>query len=396
MLRLEERLSIDFGLPGEDRRYLGDGWSLPEPCSRWSVGTRSKLVVPAPDVPGQYALLITAVPFLHPRGPWSQRLAVRVNGTPVREGRYNTLTVLAGRFAWDGAGDDKIEVTLEHADAARPSDCDASGDGRQLGFAISNVKLLSVTEAAPNELAEPSAATTRGRSLGSADCLPADRDLLLRFASLGDNCELGIVQRRLQAEALDLFRFAAIPLPKLMTGLHTGLAGIDAPELIEVQLRGEESAREFIFCHTGYQMESHTLVLEGQQPGHRVFLREQRRVGFLARMLLKDLRLGGRIMVIKRNDRLALSDVMPLFLRLREYGPNTLLWVEQAGDGKVPGTVEVLREGLMKGYVARFAPYDKADGAEAELWLPMCRQAYCAWADIDQPAAVAPDGVVAQ
>jgi hypothetical protein len=388
MLTLEERLSVDFGVPGTDRRYIEDGWSMPEAGCRWSVGARSRMSLPGPSSAGNYALLFTLVPYIHPNGPWSQRLGILVNGTPVREGRCSTLTVLACRFAWDRSSGDNIEVTLEHPDAVRPSDFDASRDGRQLAFAVSNVKFFSVAESAAHEAgaerSRPGPATPERSDKTAANRLPADRDLLLRFASLGDNCELGIVQRRLQAEALDLFRFAAIPLHALMDALRSGLAGIDAPESIEIQLRGAESPREFIFCHTGYEMESHTLVVEGQQPGHRVFVREQRRVSFLSRMLLKDLQLGRRIMVIKRNVPMRLSDVLPLFQLLREHGPNTLLWIEQAGDGRAPGTVEVLQEGLMKGYVEHFAPYDKADTAEAEVWLPVCRQAYSTWAGIDR------------
>lgn len=98
-------------------------------------------------------------------------------------------------------------------------------------------------------------------------------------------------------------------------------------------------------------------------------------------MLLKDLRLGHRIFVLKRNEPLPLSEVMPLFQLLRQYGPNTLLWIEQAGNGQPPGTVEVVREGLMKGYIERFAPYDQADTAvDASVWLPVCRQAFAVWA----------------
>jgi len=37
-----------------------------------------------------------------------------------------------------------------------------------------------------------------------------DRDLVLQFESIGDNCELGLVQRRAGSEPLGLLRFARV------------------------------------------------------------------------------------------------------------------------------------------------------------------------------------------
>jgi hypothetical protein len=39
----------------------------------------------------------------------------------------------------------------------------------------------------------------------------ADRDLVLQFESLGDSCELGLVQRMVGVEPLGMFRFAGAP-----------------------------------------------------------------------------------------------------------------------------------------------------------------------------------------
>lgn len=380
MLSLEQRLSIDFGLPGNDQPYLRDGWADPEVGFRWSLGERSRLCIPAPSTPGDYALLLTITPYVHPDGPHSQRLAILVNGRPVREGQFDTLSVLACRFTSDalvpGA---MLEIVLEHPDFARPRDSVASTDTRQLAFAFSNVRVFRTFET-NTAAAEAGNRQRDSRALPDGHLL-ADEALLHRFISLGDNCELGVVQRHFKAEPMDLFRFCAISLSSLLHALHVGLHGIDAPELIEIHLRGFEPFREFIFCHSGYDLQSHTQVLEGQQPAHRVFVREQRRVSFLARMLLSDLKLGNRIMVVKRNCPMELSEVLPVFQALREYGPNTLLWIEEARARHAAGTVEVLANGLMKGYVRSLAAYDKADKCDAEAWLPTCRRAYELWRD---------------
>ena len=381
MLSLEEQAIFDFGLSAQDRPHLVDGWADPEQQFQWSLGDRSELAVPAPSAAGNYALVFTIAPFVHPAGPRSQRLSVLAEGRRIRESRFKTETVMACRFDWEPRIAGKmLDIVLEHPDSARPSECFASPDTRRLAFMVSNLKLFRVVES--NET--PGGSVERERSPAADESVLDDDKLLLRFSSLGDNCELGMVQRHLRADAMDLFRFSAIPLHSLLNALRAGLQGIDAPERIEIQLRGSEPGRrEFIFCHTVYdRLEAHTQVFEGEQPGHRVFVREQRRLSFLTRMMLSDLKLGRRIMVIKRNDPMELADVMPLFHLLRQYGPNTLLWIEQARGGHAPGTVEVLQEGLMKGYIKKFAPYDKADTCDAGAWLPICRRAYALWREM--------------
>lgn len=52
------------------------------------------------------------------------------------------------------------------------------------------------------------------------------RDLMLRFASLGDNCELGFVQKAHQANAMDLLRWAATPAGVLLRMLEDDFAHI--------------------------------------------------------------------------------------------------------------------------------------------------------------------------
>jgi hypothetical protein len=62
-----------------------------------------------------------------------------------------------------------------------------------------------------------------------------DAELLLQFESLGDNCELGLVQRRAGVEPLGLFRFAGAPLRHLIRALETRFAGMADPAHVRVQ-----------------------------------------------------------------------------------------------------------------------------------------------------------------
>ena len=75
------------------------------------------------------------------------------------------------------------------------------------------------------------------------DELLSDRNLALQFESLGDNCELGLVQRRAGVEPLGLLRFAGAPLRRLITALDARFEGIDDPEAI-LSMPGERRVHD--------------------------------------------------------------------------------------------------------------------------------------------------------
>lgn len=68
----------------------------------------------------------------------------------------------------------------------------------------------------------------------------SDSDLVLQFESLGDNCELGLVQRRMGAEPLGLLRFAGAPLRNLLRAMRNRFALIDDPAHVRLQVENGE------------------------------------------------------------------------------------------------------------------------------------------------------------
>ncbi len=63
----------------------------------------------------------------------------------------------------------------------------------------------------------------------------AEHELVLQFESLGDNCELGLVQRKLGAEPLGMFRFAGAPLGHLLCAMRSRFEGMADPAHVRVQ-----------------------------------------------------------------------------------------------------------------------------------------------------------------
>ncbi|MGD0107002.1 MAG: hypothetical protein ABSC06_23630 [Rhodopila sp.] len=89
-----------------------------------------------------------------------------------------------------------------------------------------------------------------------------DADLVLQFESIGDNCELGLVQRQAGAEPLGLLRFAGAPLRNLLRGLNARFANIADPGHIRISPENGE----FMVKLTKYDFTFHSQVRIGQPP----------------------------------------------------------------------------------------------------------------------------------
>ena len=176
------------------------------------------------------------------------------------------------------------------------------------------------------------------------------RRLALSFEGLGDHCEFGIVQRRLGADPIGLFRFAAISAGDLTGLLKTRFAELGDPEQTELGLTKSD---EYLVNDRRGLYYMHTFVQKGSADA-RAFLDQQiRRLAFLKKKLIEDLEAGEKIFAHKsshrRIDDAALRD---LAAALQSYGPNTLLGLRHAEPGHPAGTLHVLGHRLLVGYVA--------------------------------------------
>jgi hypothetical protein len=216
--------------------------------------------------------------------------------------------------------------------------------------------------------------------IANPDSPPID-DLMLRFESLGDNCEFGLVQRHAGAEPLGLLRFNGIYTPpefrleKLIAALHRNFDGLGASGTIEVFPDGIQGERELIVRESTYEFFYHTGIAEGQVEPAVQCERETVRLGFLRRKLLEDLQTGDKTWVWRCPATTHREQIQPLLDLLRSRGSNTLLWVVEADADHLAGSVEPLEPELIKGYVRHFAPYDNATDIDLPSWLIMCWRA---------------------
>ena len=201
-------------------------------------------------------------------------------------------------------------------------------------------------------------------------------ELMLKFESLGENCEFGLVQRRGGSEPLGLLRFSSTPLPKLLAALNARFEGLGKADRLKVEL--SSNGREYMVLDQTFGLYYHAWVMAGEREPEEVHRRELRRLPYLTRKLVDDLTGGEKIFVYRSMSRLADSQMLLLADAMRAYGDNTLLWMELAGPGHPPGSVEQIRPGLMRGYMDRFAPGANAHDFSFDCWMSVCRAALAA------------------
>jgi hypothetical protein len=384
-------LTINFGASGNSLAFLGGGWARAEEHFTWAVGPESHLLLPLGEAPRDFVLSMNVIPFLHPPMLNSQRLTVSVDDTTIGTTTLTRPAVLAWRIpAGLARRTERTLITLSHPDVVRPKDLNASTDERELAFSVSEVKVCHLPSAMLGDQVLPA-----GLSLGAAvhpgfaihphveprewarGCTGLSlAELAARFESIGDNCEFGLVQRACDTEPLGLLRFSGAFSDDIVRGIEQEFEGIGEPEDISFRMTGPEGKREFLVHESKYGLVYHTFVYENERTPDLMRQQEATRLKFLRRKFVDEVDAGEKIFVFKRGGDIPESEILPLFLALNQRRSNTLLWVVEEEPGRPGGTVEVLMNGLLKGYIDRFAPPENAHDFSFEGWIRLCVNAF--------------------
>jgi hypothetical protein len=256
------------------------------------------------------------------------------------------------------AGRETLAITFEHPDAARPRSTNGADDDREIAFAFEQLCLFRKFE------------TPATGAMPAVRNLPLS-ELMVQFESLGQNCEFGLMQRQCGVEPLSLLRFASAPLPVLLAAVRARFEGLGAPGQLEIA----QSGGEYLIVDKVFGILYHAWVHVGEATVDALLHREQRRLPFLRQKLIEDLEEGRKIFVYHGMEPLSRARMLSLLAALRAYGQVTLLWVELADDAHPAGSVETIANGLLKGYMDRFAPGENAHDLSFDAWLAVCRHA---------------------
>jgi hypothetical protein len=368
-------LTIDFGAGGNADPFVAGGWGAAGAESRWMTGAVSELRFAAGELGGDCLIDFEFHPWVSPPVLGAQRLTVSCNGVVIGES-----TLLApGRFGYRVpaaacAAGQSASLLIAHLDAARPCDLGPSEDARLLSAAVRRVRVLRMREGAAGQ--QISGNGGLAPHLAEQLCgLPPER-LMLQFESLGDNCEFGLVQRLYGAEPFfSLLRFAGMEFHHVLTAFDRGLQDFGCLENLSIDVQGRDNP-ELVIVEKHYNAMFHTFRQFTDVDQDALRTGESKRLAYMAKLFVSDLKKAKKIFVVKRNQALTFEEIVPLYLSLAAYGRNTLLWVVPADAAHASGTVEVVMPGLFKGYIERFAPPERADDLLLEPWLELCTHAY--------------------
>ncbi len=324
---------------------------------------------------GDYILELDLRPYLKPPAPASQLLTVSVNGVVV--GRSTVMR--RGRFGYripSAAFADRqsTSIMFSHPDAVRLRDFGQCRDQHLRSLSLSRLRLSRIRDGASGDRIGGTGGIATPELLRLVN-MPLDQ-FILRFESVGDNCEFGVVQQRCGVEPfLSLLPFGGIRLRDLLRALDNDMR--DFGDLANVEVSLHDDARpEFLVREKRYKATFHTSRFKGEIDAERLRASESERLVYCARKFVNSLQRGNKIFVIKRNEPLEEDEILPLYAALSSYGRNTVLWIVPADAEHASGTVEMVLPGLLKGFIARFAQYDRARDLLLNDWLEVCANAY--------------------
>jgi Flp pilus assembly protein TadD len=201
------------------------------------------------------------------------------------------------------------------------------------------------------------------------------RDLMLRFQSLGENCEFGLVQRRFGAEPIGLLRWTYVKPERAVQLLSNRFAGIgsEAGTRLNVSKYGEyfieDLENDLVF---------HTFIAQSTADPDGLLTRHRKRLGRLRERLIEDLQNGEHIFVYKVQYG-ATRSMERMQAAIRAYGPGALLCVRAKDADNPAGSVTRGSDGMLTGYLDRVGPSVQQSNEVWDIafddWIAVCREA---------------------
>lgn len=410
-----ERALHRFGATGPGRAMLREGWLHDEHGDAWADGRLCALEVPAPDRPGTYLAHFTVCPLYIRSFMTGQRINILLSGAVIGQYRTGLSTCIAvplppelfepgGLLTFAFALPDGLP--MHQFDPAQPPNF--------LSFILDSIEITpmpprhgALARVRDDDVALPSPAAVSARLLDEpVEALPAAvkdaagaemADILRHFESLGDNCAFGLAQRKGGCEVLGLLRFGNTPLKGLMAALDDEFRAVAVKAEVKLQLQDGNPGEYNLFVDQ-YGIRWHTNVFAGESDEETIFAQQTMRLTYLRRKFYEGLRAGRKILTVSRAEPrkhpiplpfanepdvweekpepLRLAEVLPLFLRLNQYGTNTLLYLTPCAHGRRSGTVELLAPGLMRGYVDDFVILPEMENQDHAAWLRVAANAW--------------------
>lgn len=378
------QFEIGFGPSGNNSERLGRGWAPAEANGhRWTIGKASEIWIPPLAASTPHALVLKLTPHIS-AGVLARRIWVWIGNTLLGTSEVRAPTYLAFRIPARAIEDQSdMKVVFESHDRTEPPDSAVPPTEEEVAFAVHSFAVMSLEDT--TSASEPAVRLNESRALSrqwdladiEAQLGISVRGLMLNFSSLGDSCEFGLVQRRAGAEPLGLLRFSSTFLCNLIEGLNARFDGLGTLDDIEVQVAPSDihGRHEYMIQERQYNLLYHPFAYTDTIEQSKLLQRESRRLTFLREKFIDELESAEKIFVVKR-DRATEAEILALVLALRNYGPVWVLWVVATTEQEKWGCVELLQDGLLRGYIDRFAPTENAYDLSFDQWSSICANSY--------------------
>jgi tetratricopeptide (TPR) repeat protein len=200
---------------------------------------------------------------------------------------------------------------------------------------------------------------------------PEARALVMRFESLGQNCEFGLVQRRFGAEPLALLRWTFIKPMTLIRLLEARGAGLGEPKHVELR---RTAWGEHVVHDRRFGIGFHTFMTSALADPDAFLEKQAARLRWLRDKLIADLEEAEKIFVYKPEAGTPPAHVQRILRAVRSYGGARLLCLALADESSPPGSVRESGGGLITGYLSVHNPVVKGRwDIPFDEWLSICR-----------------------
>ncbi|WP_460253225.1 discoidin domain-containing protein [Acidiphilium sp. MT5] len=202
----------------------------------------------------------------------------------------------------------------------------------------------------------------------------SERDVLVRFQSIGNNCEFGSVQKSLGIGRLSLLQWVESSPQKLVRAIHDNLTVFVDRDDIGVL----EDRSEYFWFDPVYGLKSHSFIRVSDMSREDFVKTIRSRNRFLVRKFLEELEEGGHIFVYNFfGEPLPTLDVLSeLAAMLSRRAPNYLLAVGLPSDAcSEDNKVFHWQSGLMLATKDAHTSFDSTPAQYRPGWLAICRAA---------------------
>ncbi len=369
---LVPRQTLDFTASGRAGRPATEGVCAPESHHSWALAPVCRVnVPPCPGAETLY-LLIEITPFCRGTGWPALKLVIDADGEPCATLCTERATVLAVRIASPRQIADGFTLSFVCPEAPHPNPSQKN-EQPHLAFALHRIRVFEPAPPQTETASRHSARFTATPPGALCDAIRQElglgaEDLLMRFESLGHNCDFGFAQRQGGADPLGLLRYAGAEPHDLARAILLGFDGMGE----DLKIYASPCAEEYLITDMRYAIHSHTSVSPGAADPDTIRRAARRRLGLLARKFMEEVRRGEKIFLLRHPADDASNGMLTLWVALNLYARNSILNVMQEPEWRPRGVTEIGPRqmiGTIDGSIGVRPP-------SLAAWLYVCAEAY--------------------